>query len=74
MKDYRYDGVAKANELRVKLELEATAQEEQRHINQVLMHHGVSQSQALTVSRRAAFERKLSSQSVANVQDMIGGY
>ena len=38
------------------------------------MDHGVTAASSLQVSRRAAFERKLSSHSIANVEDMIEGY
>lgn len=38
------------------------------------MDHGVSASNSLQVSRRAAFEKKLSTQSIAGIQDMIKDY
>ena len=38
------------------------------------MNHGITQAKGLSVSRRAAFERKLSNQSIQNVTDMIKNY
>jgi len=38
------------------------------------MEHGISASNSLQVSRRAAFERKMSSNSVSGIHDMISGY
>lgn len=48
--------------------------EYKRRAMQVLMEHGVSASNSLQVSRRAGFERKQSSQSVQDVQEMINEY
>lgn len=38
------------------------------------MNHGITQAKGLFVSRRAAFERKQSNQSIQNVTDMIKNY
>lgn len=48
--------------------------EERKHAVEVLMRHGISASNSLQVSRRAAFERKLSSQSVQTVSEMIDNH
>lgn len=74
IKDFTYDSQRKQQELREKEEEEEKERQERKHATKVLMEHGVTQSNILQVSRRAAFERKLSSNSVSGIHNMIEGY
>ena len=74
LKNYTYDSMQKQRELKEKEEQEEKERQERRHANSILMEHGITASNSLQVSRRAAFERKLSSNSVSGINDMIAGY
>ena len=74
IKNYTYDSTQAEQRKRELEEQERKELEERRIATNILMHHGVSASTGLQVSRRAAFERKLSSQSVQNVETMVNEY
>ncbi len=66
-----------AKDKQAELELQAKIEaEEQERIatNKILMHHGVTASQSLQVSRRAAFQKKMSTQSIQDVGELIQSY
>lgn len=71
LKSYVYDPTEKQRqdeERRLKEEEELA---ERRRVVQVLMEHGVSACNSLIASKRAAKERKLSSQSIAEIKELI---
>lgn len=59
---------------REEAEKEEQEKERLRHANTILMNHGITQSNGIEVSRKAAFERKLSAQSISSAKDMISQY
>jgi len=60
MKDYQYDRSVRELAEKEKADLEEQELQERRRAVNVLMNHGITQAKGLSVSRRAAFERKFS--------------
>ena len=74
IKNYRYDPSERQRQQEQLRQREAAEQEQRRRAVRVLMEHGITADTGLKVSKRAALERKLSSQSVAEVQEIIETY
>lgn len=74
MKMHNADASERLQREREEEEREKQETESRRHANNILMNHGITQSLGLEVSRKAAFERKLTNKSINNAKETISQY